>query len=86
MYLSRPVIAVNTGGPTETIVHEQTGFLCESEAADFASAASRLIMDPKLGERMGAMGRKRVEQRFSFEAFTEKLENIVQGLVEKKNE
>lgn len=85
MYLSRPVIAVNTGGPTETVVHEQTGFLCESEPADFANAAVRLIKDQELGQRMGAMGRKRVEQRFSFEAFTEKLENIVQSLVEKKN-
>jgi alpha-1,3/alpha-1,6-mannosyltransferase len=84
MYLSRPVIAVNSGGPTETVVHEQTGFLCESEPEEFASAATRIIKDQKLAEKMGEMGRKRVEQRFSFEAFTEKLEKIVVSLVEKK--
>lgn len=84
MYLSRPVIAVNSGGPTETIVHEQTGFLCESEPEDFANAAVRIIKDAKLGEKMGEMGRKRVEQRFSFEAFTEKLDKIVLSLVDKK--
>jgi len=85
MYLSRPVIAVNSGGPTETIVHEQTGFLCQSDPEDFANAAARIIRDPKLGEKMGEMGRKRVEQRFSFEAFTEKLDQIVQSLVDKKS-
>ena len=84
MYLSRPVIAVNSGGPTETIVHEQTGFLCQSDPEDFANAAAIIIKDPKLGEKMGEMGRKRVEQRFSFEAFTEKLDQIVQSLINKK--
>lgn len=84
MYLSRPVIAVNSGGPTETIVDEQTGFLCEPEPEDFASAAVRIIKDTKLGEKMGVMGRKRVEQRFSFEAFTEKLDQIVRNLADRK--
>lgn len=84
MYLSRPVVAVNSGGPTETIVHEQTGFLCESDPEEFADAAARILRDSKLGEKMGAMGRKRVEQRFSFEAFTEKLDKIVLSLADKK--
>jgi len=28
MQLGLPVIAVNTGGPTETIRHQTTGYLC----------------------------------------------------------
>lgn len=80
MYLSRPVVAVNSGGPTETIVHEQTGFLCEPEPEDFANAALRIIKDQKLAEKMGEMGRKRVQQQFSFEAFTEKLNRIIQDI------
>ncbi|CAO1409429.1 unnamed protein product [Diamesa serratosioi] len=84
MYLSKPVIAVNSGGPTETIVNDQTGFLCEPEPADFVEAALKIIRDPKLGERMGDMGRKRVQQRFSFEAFTDKLDNIIKDLVKPK--
>lgn len=82
MYLSRPVIAVNSGGPKETVVHEQTGFLCESSPEDFANAATLIIKDPKLAEKMGEMGRTRVKQRFSFEAFTEKLNQIVTNLIE----
>lgn len=28
MYLGRPVIAINAGGPRETVVDQKTGFLC----------------------------------------------------------
>lgn len=82
MYLSRPVIAVNTGGPKETVVHEQTGFLCDATPEDFANAATLIIKDQKLSEKMGEMGRTRVKQRFSFEAFTEKLNQIVTNLID----
>lgn len=81
MYLQVPVIAVNSGGPKETVVHEQTGFLCESTPEDFANAATLIIKDMKLAEKMGEMGRTRVQQRFSFEAFTEKLNQIVTSLL-----
>ncbi|XP_070492255.1 alpha-1,3/1,6-mannosyltransferase ALG2 [Chironomus tepperi] len=81
MYLQVPVIAVNSGGPKETVVHEQTGFLCESTPEDFANAATLVFKDLKLAEKMGEMGRTRVQQRFSFEAFTEKLNQIVRSLI-----
>lgn len=81
MYLQVPVIAVNSGGPKETVVHEQTGFLCESTPEDFANAATLIIKDMKLAEKMGEMGRTRVQQRFSFEAFTDKLNQIVRSLL-----
>ncbi len=29
MYENTPVIAVNSGGPRETVVNGQTGFLCQ---------------------------------------------------------
>uniref|UniRef100_A0A182SWH4 Alpha-1,3/1,6-mannosyltransferase ALG2 n=1 Tax=Anopheles maculatus TaxID=74869 RepID=A0A182SWH4_9DIPT len=81
MYLSKPVIAVNSGGPLETIIHEQTGFLCDPLPISFATAMAKLVKDDKYCERMGAMGRKRVQQRFSFEAFSTKLDNIVSDLI-----
>lgn len=34
---------------------------------------------------MGDMGRKRIDQRFSFDAFAEKLNQIVVKLCDKKN-
>lgn len=81
MYLAKPVIAVNSGGPTETIIHDQTGFLSVPQPANFAAFMAKLVKDDKQCERMGEMGRKRVQQRFSFEAFSTKLDNIVTDLV-----
>uniref|UniRef100_U5EV04 Alpha-1,3/1,6-mannosyltransferase ALG2 n=1 Tax=Corethrella appendiculata TaxID=1370023 RepID=U5EV04_9DIPT len=81
MYFSKPVIAVNSGGPTETVIHDQTGFLCPSNHEEFAKSMCKLVKDIRLCERMGDMGRKRVQQRFSFDAFTEKLENLISDLI-----
>lgn len=65
-------------------VDTQTGFLCEASPEEFAKAAATIIKDKNLGEKMGDMGRKHVDQRFSFNAFTEKLNQIVMALCEKK--
>lgn len=84
MYMSKPVIALNSGGPTETIVHNSTGFLCEKNFHNFAGAMIRIFNDQALRQRMGDMGRKRVQHKFSFEAFASKLEEIVVELLASK--
>ncbi|XP_062563954.1 alpha-1,3/1,6-mannosyltransferase ALG2 isoform X2 [Armigeres subalbatus] len=86
MYLAKPVIAANSGGPTETIIHDQTGFLCDPQPTSFAAAMAKCVKDDRNCERMGEMGRKRVQQRFAFEAFSNKLDNIVTDLVNKGDE
>lgn len=78
MYYRKPVIAVNSGGPTETIVNEGTGFLCEPNSQAFAVAMSKLIENPDMCERMGEAGLKRFESKFSFDAFTDQLDGILQ--------
>lgn len=47
MSLGVPVIAVNSGGPKETVLHEETGFLCDNDQSheDFAAAMQRLVRD-----------------------------------------
>lgn len=77
MYFSKPVIAVNSGGLTETVVNDVTGFLCEPTSEAFALAMLTLVMEPELGERLGEAGRKRFETKFSFDAFTELLDGIL---------
>lgn len=81
MYMSKPVIALNSGGPTETIVHNSTGILCEKNTANFSKAMCSLFKDQMLRERMGEMGRKRVQQKFSFESFGNKIERIIMDLL-----
>jgi alpha-1,3/alpha-1,6-mannosyltransferase len=42
MAAGRPVIACNSGGPRESVVHGRTGFLCEPTPASFAAAMLQL--------------------------------------------
>ncbi|BFF97042.1 alpha-1-3/1-6-mannosyltransferase ALG2 [Drosophila madeirensis] len=81
MYFSKPVVALNSGGPTETVVHSSTGFLCEKQAKSFGGAMCQLFRDEPLRLKMGDQGHKRVQQKFSFAAFADRLNGIVQDLV-----
>jgi len=80
MYAEKPVIAVNSGGPTETIVHYETGFLCDPCDFDFAAAMAKCVRDQNLTERMGKCGRRRFEDNFSFEAFSDHLCDVIESL------
>jgi len=79
MHARCPVIAVNSGGPRETIIDGITGFLCPAAAADFADAMKKFISDGsvELRRKLGDAGNERVQQCFSFDSFTVKLDHIV---------
>ena len=47
MFCRTPVVAVNSGGPLETVEHEKTGFLCEGTASSFAKAMEAFILVSK---------------------------------------
>lgn len=81
MYMERPVIAVASGGPLETVADKETGFLCKPKPEEFADAMKKFVKDPLLAKKMGEKGKKRVQAMFSFEQFTEKLDGIVKGLL-----
>lgn len=73
MYMRCPVIAVNSGGPLESVLHNVTGFLCDPLPTQFSEAMEKIVRDPLLKDTMGAAGRARVTEKFSSEAFTEQL-------------
>ncbi|XP_019642149.1 PREDICTED: alpha-1,3/1,6-mannosyltransferase ALG2-like [Branchiostoma belcheri] len=77
MYMKCPVIAVNSGGPLETVGDKETGFLCDPEAESFAAAMQKFVDDKDLSKKYGNAGRDRVEKKFSFEAFTQQLNKVV---------
>jgi alpha-1,3/alpha-1,6-mannosyltransferase len=81
MAAGRPVVAVASGGPLETVRHEHTGLLCPPTAAAFAEALARLLVEPVVAKRMGQAGRRHVARHFSLAAFGTRLEAIVQALV-----
>lgn len=77
MHAQRPVIAVNSGGPTESIVDGVTGLLVPGEPEAFAAAMLRLVREPELRARMGAAGQARVARLYSLESFTDTLESCM---------
>lgn len=82
MYNQLPVIAVNDGGPTETVVDGETGYLRRPTCEDFAEAMTIMHQGGiKLKEKLGQNGRKRVMQHFSFVAFAEKLDEYIKSVL-----
>ena len=81
MAAARPVIAVNRGGPTETIVDGETGFLVEPRAPAFAEALARVLANGAVARRMGEAGWAHVRANFSRRAFGDRLEAALLALV-----
>eukprot|EP01097_Dermamoeba_algensis_P011478 TRINITY_DN8901_c0_g1_i1.p1 TRINITY_DN8901_c0_g1~~TRINITY_DN8901_c0_g1_i1.p1 ORF type:complete len:236 (-),score=41.43 TRINITY_DN8901_c0_g1_i1:80-787(-) len=84
MYAKKPVIAVNSGGPKESVVHEVTGYLCPPTAYDFSHHMLLLANNNRLAKRMGEAGHNHVKAKFSFEVFSEELNKIVVEEVSKE--
>ncbi|XP_073996653.1 alpha-1,3/1,6-mannosyltransferase Alg2 [Rhodnius prolixus] len=81
MYCAKPVIACNSGGPTETIINESTGLLCHFDVEEFSNAMSRFILDKNIANKMGREGCERFKEKFSFEAFAYQLSADVKTLL-----
>jgi glycosyltransferase involved in cell wall biosynthesis len=65
-----PVVASRVGGLRELVVDDETGFLVTpGSSRDLAAALERLIKDPDLRRRMGAVGRVRAETEFNLNSF-----------------
>eukprot|EP00547_Thalassionema_nitzschioides_P009316 CAMPEP_0194229800 /NCGR_PEP_ID=MMETSP0156-20130528/44079_1 /TAXON_ID=33649 /ORGANISM="Thalassionema nitzschioides, Strain L26-B" /LENGTH=307 /DNA_ID=CAMNT_0038962359 /DNA_START=684 /DNA_END=1607 /DNA_ORIENTATION=+ len=82
MYAGTPVIAVNSGGPKETVLDQQTGFLCDGNPEAFYSALSKLVKNPTLSTTMGAAGREHVVEKFGSTRFQKQWVQIVDEGIE----
>ena len=68
----RPVVATDVGGLRDLVVDGQTGLLIPPRDADALRAAlERLLGDRDLRRRLGADGRRRAQERFSWPVVTE---------------
>jgi len=84
MYVGKPVIAHKSGGPMESIVSGETGFLVDLSAEAFASKISFLITNPDCIEDFGRSGKDRFLKTFSFAAFSVQLNKAIDDLITKK--
>ena len=75
-----PVVAINSGGPMETIVNGVTGYLVDYSSVDsntrenptvkgFAEAINKLLSNPSESKMIGQRGRERVDKEFGMEIF-----------------
>ncbi|MGH3129782.1 MAG: glycosyltransferase [Gaiellaceae bacterium] len=74
MALRRPVVATPVGGTPEVVADGETGLLVPvRDPRALAGAIERLLGDPELRRRMGEAGRRRIAERFSVAAMTERV-------------
>jgi glycosyltransferase involved in cell wall biosynthesis len=79
MALEKPVIAVNRGGPSESVVDGETGLLVDPTPEAFAAAMEKLADDPSLVRSMGKKARLRAAE-FDWSHFCAKLDACVEEL------
>ena len=60
------------GAPAEIVVPEETGLVAESTPAGIAAAVARILGNLHVAAAMGAAGRKRYEQHFTYAAFQDR--------------
>eukprot|EP00744_Colponema_vietnamica_P003593 GILI01005483.1.p1 GENE.GILI01005483.1~~GILI01005483.1.p1 ORF type:complete len:444 (+),score=143.04 GILI01005483.1:43-1332(+) len=81
MFAGTPVIACESGGPLETVINGDTGYLCDPTPAAFSNAIARLLSDPARSKEMGRLGNTHVKENFSLEAFGTKLNGFIDQLL-----
>ncbi len=71
------VVATSVGGIPEVIRASENGFLVEPERPDLlVQVADALLSSPEVMRRVGAVGRRTVEERFGMHRMARELENL----------
>ena len=82
MAAGKPVVATDVGGAGEAVIDNETGFLIESDDdSALAKRLSELLQNSEKAEKMGANGRKIIEEKFSLESQTEKTLSLYERLL-----
>ncbi|KAG9247131.1 hypothetical protein BJ878DRAFT_219748 [Calycina marina] len=87
MLVGLPVLAANTGGPLETVVHGKTGWLCPPGDVEAWTAVMYKVLhqiSPSELKTISAAGRKRVETEFSITKMAERFDDLIDDMQNKK--
>ncbi len=76
MARAKPVVASRVGGLMEVVRHQQTGLLVDLRPDALADAMAYLLENDSEREKMGEMGRKLVQEKFTLERMLESLEKV----------
>lgn len=80
MRYNKPIIATNTGNE-KVIMNEESGFV--SAVKDYRSIAEKIIIlieNKQMAVRMGTIGMEKLTQKYSFEIFIQKHEELYKSL------
>jgi glycosyltransferase involved in cell wall biosynthesis len=87
MASGKPVVATAPGGPSETVVQGETGYLVNPSDPEAAAAAvEKLLASPELRARMGAAGRRRACEVFSLSRYVDNFKDLYSRLMAPKPE
>lgn len=82
MACARPIVATDTGGIPEVVVHEETGLLVPPRDADsLADALVTLLKDDSRALQYGAAGYERVHHRFSVDHMVQDTLAVYEALI-----
>ena len=77
MVHGKPVIAVNSGGPRESIVHGRSGYLLPPVVSDWSSAITELIRNPDMVQGLGRHAHADVK-RFTWDRFIAQVDDSIE--------
>lgn len=80
MACGTPVIALNQGGYAETVVDGVTGFLVEPTASAVYKAMKDVARNTETIQKMGHLGRQRVEEMFSWKEHMQLLMQVIKDV------
>jgi glycosyltransferase involved in cell wall biosynthesis len=82
MASGKPVVATAPGGPSETVVDGETGFLVPpSDASAIARALEELLANPQKRISMGDAGRRRAREMFSLLRYVTEFEELYDAVL-----
>jgi glycosyltransferase involved in cell wall biosynthesis len=84
MACGRPVIACDSGGAPEVVLHDETGVLIPPRNVQaLIEAIARLADDHVLRDRLGAKGRHWIESRFAIDPYIDRVEAAYERILAK---
>ena len=88
MAMKLPVVAADSTGPREIVVHGETGLLFPptADGAQIASLIRSIVDDPQLAARMGAAGHRRAHEHFGNDRFLRRLDQACRELLPQRSE